>query len=368
MLNVLSLFSGIGAFERALENLGIVYKLVGYCEIDKYASKAYSLLHRVPESMNYGDITKIDETQLPNNLDLITYGFPCQDISIAGEKKGLVDSEGKKTRSGLFFDALRIIEATRPKIAIAENVKHLTSKSMKPVFDIVLKSLEEAGYNNYWQVMNCADYELPQSRERVLIVSIRKDVDDGKFSFPATVPLTTCMGDYLDDEVPEQFYLSEDKTQSVITHNAAHPGHIGDRGGICPTLLSRDYKDPKVVKCKVVIKQIADLQHYGNEQMNRVYSPDGLCPTLKTVSGGGREVKIYDGEGYRKLTPTEYFRLMGFTDADVELLVENGISKTQIYKMAGNSIPVKMLEHLFRQLYPQDKVSALKQRALELLG
>ena len=142
MLNVLSLFSGIGAFERALENLGIAYKLVGYCEIDKYASKAYSLLHRVPESMNYGDITKIDETQLPNNLDLITYGFPCQDISIAGEKKGLVDSEGKKTRSGLFFDALRIIEATRPKIAIAENVKHLTSKSMKPVFDIVLKSLE----------------------------------------------------------------------------------------------------------------------------------------------------------------------------------------------------------------------------------
>ena len=199
MLNVLSLFSGIGAFERALENLGIAYNLVGYCEIDKYASKAYSLLHEVPESMNYGDITKIDETQLPNNLDLITYGFPCQDISIAGEKKGLVDSEGKKTRSGLFFDALRIIEATRPKIAIAENVKHLTSKSMKPVFDIVLRSLEEAGYNNYWQVMNCADYELPQSRERVLIVSIRKDVDDGKFNFPATVPLTTCMGDYLDD-------------------------------------------------------------------------------------------------------------------------------------------------------------------------
>ena len=76
---------------------------------------------------------------------------------------------------------------------------------MKPVFDIVLKSLEEAGYNNYWQVMNCADYELPQSRERVLIVSIRKDVDDGKFSFPATVPLTTCMGDYLDDEPPSLF-------------------------------------------------------------------------------------------------------------------------------------------------------------------
>jgi len=366
MLNVLSLFSGIGAFERALENVGIRYNLVGYCEIDQYASKAYSLLHGVPESLNYGDITKIDETLLPKNIDLLTYGFPCQDISIAGAKKGLVDSEGKKTRSGLFFDALRIIEATRPKIAIAENVKHLTSKSMKQIFDLVLQSLEEAGYNNYWQVMNCSDYELPQSRERVLIVSIRKDVDDGKFRFPAAVPLTTCMGDYLDDEVPEGFYLSEDKTKSVIAHNAAHPGHIGDRGGICPTLLSRDYKDPKVVICKMVIKQIADLQHYGNDQMNRVYSPDGLCPTLKTVSGGGREVKVYDGERYRKLTPTEYFRLMGFTDADVELLMNNGISKTQIYKMAGNSIPVKMLEHLFRAVYPKRKVADLLADSLKL--
>ena len=79
-------------------------------------------------------------------------------------------------------------------------------------------------------------------------------------------------------------------------------------------------------------------------------------------------MKVYDGERYRKLTPTEYFRLMGFTDADVELLMNNGISKTQIYKMAGNSIPVKMLEHLFKQLYPQNKVAALKMQVLALLG
>lgn len=122
------------------------------------------------------------------------------------------------------------------------------------------------------------------------------------------------------------------------------------------------------MKCPMEIKQIADLHHYGNDQMNRVYSPSGLCPTLKTVSGGGREVKVYDGERYRNLTPKEYFRLMGFTDADVELLELNGISKTQLYKMAGNSIPVKMLEHLFKQLYPQNKVADLKMKALALLG
>ena len=165
MVNVLSLFSGIGAFEKALQNLGVEYNLVGYCEIDKYAAKAYSLIHNVPEDKNYGDITKINETTIPLPIDLITYGFPCQDISIAGLKKGLVNEDGSKTRSGLFFDALRIIEETKPEIAIAENVKNLTSKSMKDVFELVLNSLDEAGYNNYWQVMNAADYGLPQGRE-----------------------------------------------------------------------------------------------------------------------------------------------------------------------------------------------------------
>ena len=165
MIKYLSLFSGIGAFEKALSNVGISYELIAYCEIDRFASKAYSLLHKVPESMNLGDITSVGETSLPTDIDLLTYGFPCQDISIAGHKKGLVNEDGSKTRSGLFFDALRIIEHCRPKVAIAENVKNLTSESMKSVFSIVLKSLENAGYNNYWQVMNAADYGIPQKRE-----------------------------------------------------------------------------------------------------------------------------------------------------------------------------------------------------------
>lgn len=123
MIRYISLFSGIGAFEKALDNLGIPYELLAYCEVDKYASKAYSLLHHVPESMNLGDITKVDEKALPTDIDLLTYGFPCQDISIAGNKRGFVNEDGTKTRSGLFFDALRIIEHCKPKVAVAENVK-----------------------------------------------------------------------------------------------------------------------------------------------------------------------------------------------------------------------------------------------------
>lgn len=249
MIRYLSLFSGIGAFEKALDNLGIPYELLAYCEVDKYASKAYSLLHHVPESMNLGDITKVDEKTLLTDIDLLTYGFPCQDISIAGNKRGFVNEDGTKTRSGLFFDALRIIEHCKPKVAIAENVKNLTSKSMSSIFSIVLESLDNAGYNCYWQVLNSADYGVPQGRERVFIVSIRKDVDDHSFRFPPVIPLEMCMGDLLDEEVPAEFYLSEEKTQSVIRHDSNHPGHIADRGGTCPTLLSRDYKDPKVVIC-----------------------------------------------------------------------------------------------------------------------
>ena len=167
MIKYLSLFSGIGAFEKAMQNLGIPYDLIGYCEIDKYASKSYSAIHGVPESMNFGDITKIDETKLPTDIDFISYGFPCQDISIAGHMKGFEDADGSKTRSGLFFDALRIIEATKPKFAIAENVKNLVSGRFKKEMQIVLDSLEDAGYNNYYKVLDSVNYGMPQHRESI---------------------------------------------------------------------------------------------------------------------------------------------------------------------------------------------------------
>jgi DNA (cytosine-5)-methyltransferase 1 len=98
MIKILSLFSGIGAFEKALKNLNIDFELVAYCDFDKYASKSYSAIHDVSEDMNLGDITKIDETKLPKDIDLITYGFPCQDISLAGKQKGFVDEEGNTTK------------------------------------------------------------------------------------------------------------------------------------------------------------------------------------------------------------------------------------------------------------------------------
>lgn len=212
-MKYLSLFSGIGAFEKALENLKIPFELVAYCEFDKYASKAYSVIHNIPESKNLGDITKLDETTLPQDVDLITYGFPCQPFSIAGRQEGFEDSKG---RGNLFFDALRVINHCKPKIAIAENVKGLTSPKFKNEFNAVLQSLEDAGYNNHWKILDAKDYDLAQHRERVLIISIRKDIDTGIFRFPEPVKLQKCLYDYLEKEVDEKYYIPDEKAQKLI--------------------------------------------------------------------------------------------------------------------------------------------------------
>ena len=339
MVELLSLFSGIGAFEKALTNLHIPFHLVNYCEFDGHASKAYSLIHGVSESLNLGDITKVDESLLQNNIDMVTYGFPCQDISIAGKQKGMISNNGTKTRSGLFFDALRIIKHTRPKIAIAENVKNLARK-FKNQFDVVLSLLDDAGYNNYWSVLNAKDFELPQNRERVIVVSIRKDVDSNIFTFPQPVPLKTRMKDFCDDEVDEKYYLSDNMIKYITTE-----------------------VDWQGSKSAVVNKEIANCMVGGNREPHIVigstrknaFRGDGtICPTLTAAMGnGGGNIPMlgFSDLRIRKLTPIECFRLMGFDTEDCVLLMNNKISNAQLYKMAGNSICVKMLEFLFCQLF-----------------
>lgn len=218
MISILSLFSGIGAFESALDRIGCHYQLTGYCEIDPYASKSYAQIHGVSESLNLHDVTTIDTAliSLLGGADIITYGFPCQDISCAGKQRGFTDENGNRTRSGLFFEALRIIKDLQPKYAIAENVKALTSKKFENEFKTVLDSLDGAGYNNYWAVLNAKDYGIPQNRERVFIVSIRKDIDKGGFKFPEKMPLNIRVKDILENNVDEKYYINTEKARQLI--------------------------------------------------------------------------------------------------------------------------------------------------------
>lgn len=268
-MKILSLFSGIGAFEKALENLNVPFELVAFCEIDKYAAKSYCAIHSVDESKNLGDITKVDETKLPKDIDLLTYGFPCQDISLAGKQQGLFNEDGTQTRSGLFFEALRIIEGTKPKIAIAENVKNLVSKKFTEQFQIVLDSLEEAGYNNYWKILNAKDFGVPQNRERVFIVSIRKDIDHGLFQFPEPFPLKKRLKDVLETEVDEKYYLDgkyETITKVNDNYSIMNGGTIG---------------------------KMHDISR-------RVYDENATSPTIPTCAGGNIQPKVLVRENTKK--------------------------------------------------------------------
>ena len=294
-MKVLSLFSGIGAFEKALTNLRIPFELVAFCEIDKYASKSYSAIHGIPEELNLGDITKADEGKLPKGIDLITYGFPCQDISIAGKQRGLIDADGKQTRSGLFFEALRIIEATQPRVAIAENVKNLTGKRFAEQFATVLNSLEQAGYNNYWKVLNLKDFGVPQNRERVFIVSIRKDIDNGTFGFPEGFPLKLRLKDVLEEQVNEKYYLSKKMVDYVTTtvENCGFTSEIDDDPEVAKTLTASMHKMHRA-GVDNYIKVVGQLDMKGNDQVRRVYGTDGIAPTLNTMQGGHRQPKIIE--------------------------------------------------------------------------
>ena len=225
MLRVLSLFSGLGAFETALRRGGYQFETVNYCEIDPYASKAYSQIHDIPEGKNLHDVSEINPLLL-DNINLVTYGFPCQDISVAGKQKGF-EYNGERTRSGLFFEALRIIEFLQPEYAICENVKALTSKKFEKEFNTVLSSLAEVGYNNYWKVLNAKDYGIPQNRERVFIISIRKDIDTGAFTFPEKQELKLRVKDLLEPVVDEKYYINSDRAKKLIEKITANPEIVG---------------------------------------------------------------------------------------------------------------------------------------------
>ena len=167
-LRLLSLFSGIGAPEKALKKAGIPFELVAYCEIDKYASKSYSLLHNVLESMNLGDITKIVPEELPD-FDMVFHGSPCQSFSVAGRGEG--GEKGSGTRSSLLWNTVEIVRVKRPKFVLWENVPNVLSEKHLPVFKAYLEALADLGYESIFDTLNAKDYGVPQSRERIFCIS-----------------------------------------------------------------------------------------------------------------------------------------------------------------------------------------------------
>ena len=227
-LRVFTAFSGYDSQCLALNRLGIDYDLVGWSEIDPAAIKAHNALFPQYEERNYGDISKIDWSQVPD-FDLFTYSSPCTDFSNAGAQAG--GEEGSGTRSSLLWECRKTILAKKPKYLLFENVKALVSERFLYLFEKWCKELESYGYANYYQVLNSKDYGVPQSRERIFMVSILKtdDEPDPYYEFPRPVPLTKCVEDILEDNVPEKYYMKQEVTDRYIDiMNQEYPDEVGE--------------------------------------------------------------------------------------------------------------------------------------------
>ena len=306
------------------------------------------------EKYNLVDVTKVN-TVLMDDVDLITYGFPCQDISAAGKQRGFEDKDGNRTRSGLFFEALRIIEETRPLYAIAENVKALTSKKFEKEFKTVLDSLDGAGYNNYWAVLNAKDYGIPQNRERVFIVSIRKDVDKSGFKFPEKMPLNIRVKDILENNVDEKYYINTEKARQLIkklldkniitgvevcdaTVNAQNVRDISN------AIISRydagisNQRSWGTAVIEPHVKRLGNLYSdtAGGARAGNTYDPEGLSPTLQTAQGGNRQPLIIEPHANKIVRAGT----LGKHETD-EVLSVCGISKT--LKATDYKNPVKIM-------------------------
>lgn len=275
---------------------------------------------------------------MPSNIDLITHGSPCQDFSIAGLQAG--GDKGAGTRSSLMWCTVDIVEKTRPKYVIWENVKNLLSSKHRHNFDNYLKVMESLGYSSYYKVLDAKDYGIPQHRERVFTISIRNDIDAG-YKFPEPMELKLRLKDMLEDEVDERYYLDSERTEKLINE-----------------FFSRAAEDLRDSKC-VRIGGIFDTEK-SKHQAGSIYDKEGLCPTLDVAQGGWRQPSVIIKDRIRKLTPLEYWRLMGFGDKDFEKAKNVPMSNTQLYKQAGNSIVINILEKIFKNLFDKEKKSWYK--------
>ena len=315
-VKVLELFGGIGACTQAFKRVGIPFEVVDYVEIDKYACKSYNAINGT--DFKPQDICEWDKDI---KVDFIMHGSPCQDFSVAG--KGLGGDEGSGTRSSLMYETIRIVEKLKPKYVLWENVKNVTGKKHRHNFDKYLVSLQQLGYNNYWQIMNAKDYGIPQNRERVFVLSIRRDVDKG-YEFPEPFPLQLRLKDMLDAEVDEKFYLSNKGVNGLLNafvDGREHkPNLMTNETEYSPTIDTRvgsqTHRSPYIDESSNKIKQVGqmygtDKEHkcvpvepvrlgniygekFGTGYAGNVWDKECISPALMTMQGGNRQPLVID--------------------------------------------------------------------------
>lgn len=354
-------FSGVGAFNQALQRLGINYEEVFACDMDKYARQTF--VHNYGEPYYY-PVDVYDRVIPKESIDIYMTSPPCQAFSLAGKRKGEEDKRGV-----LFYNSHEFIKVNKPRYFIFENVKGLLSDNSGKTFSKWLQYLggksingnipmfvdsESVPYHIYWKVLNAKNYGIPQNRERVFIIGIRDD-EDNSFSFPKEEFLEKRLRDILESEVDEKYYLSDKMLNCFIGRGKIAKGYefkptYGE--GISSTIVCKygNYSTDSYIKVKSANNKGFETARIGEDSIN-LERPDsktrrgrvgvGVCQTLTTSCNIG----VYDGYRVRKLTPRECFLLMDFPESFTW-----PVSDSQAYKQAGNSICVGVLAKIISKL------------------
>lgn len=351
IINVVSLFSGIGGFEEGLKHAKIKSKIVFSSEIDEHAKISYAA--NFGNNNLYGDITLIDEKDIPEH-QLLLAGFPCQSFSIAGKQKGFDDIRGT-----LFFDVARILNEKKPKFVLLENVKNLISHDKTETIKRIIGKLNEIGYTVDFTVLNSCEAGVPQNRDRTYICAIydlvpekfEEDIRSPKanslkqelnltnfrgFNFFNNVRFSAskrCIEDILEENVSKNYYFDTDKVHDFLEIHA---------------IKDADERQMKILKLFDLPRDV----HNDLERQRRVYSVKGISPTVLARSDSTKIfVNTDTGCKIRKVTPTENFLIQGFGKMFVNNIKATGMSATQMYKQSGNAVSPPVITGILNYLY-----------------
>lgn len=366
-IKYLDMFSGIGGFRSGLEKVG-GFKCVGYCEIDEYARRAYEALYDTKGEMCFEDARTINPDMLPD-VDVICGGFPCQSFSIAGKRRGFDDIRGT-----LFFEIARIAAVKKPALLFLENVPGLLSHDEGRTFATILSTLDNIGYDVWWQVLNSANFGVPQSRKRLFIIGYNREKSAGEvLAFTESNPKTLVKR--ISGSEGSRAYSAEGLSCTLTANGGGSGGKCGlyeipdDKIHGCFCDMNEGTKITELCRC-ITARQNSGISNRKSEHSGVLMMSENPIPIInpfkESTRQNGRRWKnsddpaftltvtdrhgiIYMG-GIRRLMPIECWRLQGFAAEQFNKVISAGISDTQLYKMAGNAVSVPVISAFGKQI------------------
>lgn len=332
-MRFIDFFAGIGGFRTGMVNAG--HEPVGWCEIDNFAQDSYRAIYDPKEEFFNDNIRTINASDLPE-AEVYTAGFPCQSFSIAGHRGGFKD-----TRGTLIFEVLRLAKKRKPKYLFLENVRGLLSQDGGSAFATILNAIHGVGYEYIgWQMLNSKDFGVPQSRERVFIVAY-----SGEGPPPEIFPIRR----KTKNSIRQIANIEED----IRNRKNPQTGRIYDSEGVSPTLtkVQGGGQIPKILENYEEIRAILTPNRMVKRQNGRRLKEVGEPMFTITKQDKHGIFSIYKGDiKVRELTPLEYWRLQGFSDESFYKAKNIGMSDSQLYKQAGNSVSVPVIEAIAKKL------------------